>query len=101
MKLYYSPGLSSLSPHIVAREAGFELQLIKVDLATHITFSVVNWCHRVRIDVPPYPHLVRYLRRIADRPKVEEALKAEGLESTIPPVAAPKSLVTDPCHAPG
>ena len=31
MKLYYSPGACSLSPHIVAREAGIPLELIKVD----------------------------------------------------------------------
>jgi glutathione S-transferase len=34
MKLYYSPGACSLSPHIVAREAGIELELVKVDLRT-------------------------------------------------------------------
>jgi glutathione S-transferase len=33
MKLYYSPGACSLSPHIVAREAGIPLELVKVDLA--------------------------------------------------------------------
>ncbi|QNT25642.1 glutathione S-transferase N-terminal domain-containing protein, partial [Ralstonia solanacearum] len=32
MKLYYFPGACSLSPHIVAREAGIDLQLVKVDL---------------------------------------------------------------------
>jgi glutathione S-transferase len=32
MKLYYSPGACSLSPHIVAREADIDLQLVKVDL---------------------------------------------------------------------
>ena len=32
MKLYYSPGACSLSPHIVAKEAGVDLQLEKVDL---------------------------------------------------------------------
>ena len=34
MKLYYSPGACSLSPHIVAREAGIEVELQKVDLKT-------------------------------------------------------------------
>jgi len=32
LKLYYSPGACSLSPHIVAREAGIEVDLVKVDL---------------------------------------------------------------------
>lgn len=32
MKLYYSPGACSLSPHIVAREAGQEVTLRRVDL---------------------------------------------------------------------
>ena len=34
MRLYYSPGACSLAPHIVAREAGIELELVKVDLKT-------------------------------------------------------------------
>ncbi|MBS0393529.1 MAG: glutathione S-transferase N-terminal domain-containing protein, partial [Proteobacteria bacterium] len=37
MKLYYSPGACSLSPHIVAREAGIALQLEKVDLKSKKT----------------------------------------------------------------
>ena len=47
MKLYYSPGACSLSPHIVAREAGIALELVKVDLKTKTTehghdYSVIN-----------------------------------------------------------
>ncbi len=37
MKLYYSPGACSLSPHIVAAEAGIALDLEAVDLKTHTT----------------------------------------------------------------
>jgi len=35
MKLYYSPGACSLSPHIVAEEAGLKIELVKVDLKAH------------------------------------------------------------------
>ena len=34
MKLYYSPGACSLSPRIVAAEAGIDLQFVKVDTKT-------------------------------------------------------------------
>ena len=35
MKLYYTPGTCSLSPHIVAEEAGIPLELVKVDIRAH------------------------------------------------------------------
>lgn len=47
MKLYYSPGACSLSPHIVAREAGLSVDLVKTDLKSKQfdgggDFSTVN-----------------------------------------------------------
>ncbi len=47
MKLYYSPGACSLSPHIVMREAGIPVQLVKVDLSAKKTedgsdFKTIN-----------------------------------------------------------
>lgn len=47
MKLYYSPGACSLSPHIVSREAGIPLELEQVDLREKKTksgkdFSTIN-----------------------------------------------------------
>jgi glutathione S-transferase len=197
MKLYYSPGACSLSPHIVAREAGLPLDLEKVDLGTKKTasgedyrqvnpkgyvpalrlddgsvltegpaivqyladrkpgaglaphagtieryrlqewlaflnaelhktwgalynpkadrgpvieklnqrlsflegelksrpyvlptgfgvadaylFTLLNWAGFTRVDLAPYPSLVKYHQRIGARPKVQEALDAEGL----------------------
>lgn len=43
MKLYYAPGACSLSPHIVACEAGLDIKLVKVDLKTHKTESGGNF----------------------------------------------------------
>ncbi|NIF49126.1 glutathione transferase GstA [Enterobacter sp. Ap-1006] len=39
MKLYYSPGDCSLSPHIVALESGLACEMIRVDLKSHTTQS--------------------------------------------------------------
>ena len=42
-------------------------------------FTVLRWTEPTRIDMSRWPNLVAYLARVAARPKVKEALKAEGL----------------------
>ena len=39
----------------------------------------MNWSNFLGIDLGPYPHLVALMRRVAERPRVREALWAEGL----------------------
>jgi glutathione S-transferase len=73
MKLYYSPGACSLSPHIVASEAGIPVELEKVDLASHKTesgqdFTTINpkgYVPALRLDdgsvLTEGPAIVQYL----------------------------------------
>lgn len=42
-------------------------------------FTVLNWTRVLKIDTSAFPLLNEYMERIAARPKVQEALKAEGL----------------------
>lgn len=42
-------------------------------------FTVLNWSNFIKLDLSPWPALGAYLGRVAARPKVQEALKAEGL----------------------
>lgn len=53
MKLYYSPGVCSLSPHIVLREAGFDFELEKVDLKTKTTALGRNYNEITRKSAVP------------------------------------------------
>jgi glutathione S-transferase len=42
-------------------------------------FTVLNWSGHVRIDLAKWPVLAAYQARIAPRPKVQQALREEGL----------------------
>jgi glutathione S-transferase len=43
MQLFYSPGACSLAPHIVTREAGLPVELVKVDLGKKTTASGADY----------------------------------------------------------
>jgi glutathione S-transferase len=42
-------------------------------------FTVARWSPFVEIDLAKWPNLKAYLARVEARPKVQEAMKAEGL----------------------
>jgi glutathione S-transferase len=48
-------------------------------VADAYAFTIVNWTRFVGIDLKAYPNLAAYMGRVGARPKVQEALKSEGL----------------------
>jgi glutathione S-transferase len=85
MKLYYSPGACSLSPHIVLRELGLPLELVKVDLATKMEEGGADFrTHNPKGYVPALlldngelltegPAIVQYLADLAPEKKLAPA----------------------------
>jgi glutathione S-transferase len=51
----------------------------KFTVADAYLFTVLRWSPRVGIDLGKSPNVTAYMDRVAARPKVQEALKAEGL----------------------
>jgi glutathione S-transferase len=48
-------------------------------VADAYAFTIVNWANFLAVPLKPYPSLQLYLARVAARPRVQEALAAEGL----------------------
>jgi glutathione S-transferase len=42
-------------------------------------FAILNWSRALKVDISPWPSIGEHLGRIAARPAVQEALRAEGL----------------------
>ena len=51
----------------------------KFTVADAYLFTVLRWSPRVEIDIAKWPNLKAYVDRVAARPKVQAAMKAEGL----------------------
>ena len=51
----------------------------KFSIADAYMFTVMRWSPRVNIDISKWPNIKAYVDRVAARPQVQEALKAEGL----------------------
>ena len=51
----------------------------KFSVADAYLFTVLNWAPMIKFDLARWPSLVEFQKRVGARPKVQEALKAEGL----------------------
>jgi glutathione S-transferase len=51
----------------------------KFSVADAYLFTILNWAPIVKFDLSRWPAITDYYKRVAARPKVQEALKAEGL----------------------
>jgi len=48
-------------------------------VADAYAFTITNWTRIQKIDLAPWPNVAGYMERVRARPKVQEAMKAEGL----------------------
>ena len=48
-------------------------------VADAYAFTIVNWANFLALPLTPYPQLHAYLKRVAARPHLQAALRAEGL----------------------
>ena len=51
----------------------------KFSVADAYVFTILNWAGPSKFDMSKWPALQEYQKRVAQRPKVQEAMKAEGL----------------------
>ena len=65
----------------VAKELAGKQYLMgdKFSVADAYLFTILNWAPMVKFDLARWPAITEYYKRVAQRPKVQEALKAEGL----------------------
>ena len=72
--------LSSRFEWIAAQMAGKQYLMGDIfTVADGYLFTVMNWAPRVKVDLSRWPVLSDYAARIAARPAVQDAMRAEGL----------------------
>lgn len=88
----FNPKLSDeakqvLKERVATRLAWFDKELTGRDYLAGSRFSapdayaftVLRWTNPLKVDLSPYPNIRAYMDRVAARPKVQDALRAEGL----------------------
>jgi glutathione S-transferase len=79
-KAIFRERLAARFAHLDKHLAGNDYLLGKsFSVADAYLFVVTNWTNPLKIDLSPYPNLLAYRKRVAARPAVQAAMKAEGL----------------------
>jgi glutathione S-transferase len=80
-KQYYRDRLANRLAHVEKHLAAGNDYLLGKDfsVADAYLFAITNWAGRLNIDLAPYPALLAYRQRMAQRPAVVAAMTAEGL----------------------
>ena len=63
----------------VIRVAGAQIGAIQRADADLYLFVISNWTRSANVDLSPYAHVLALRKRVACRPAVQAAMKAEGL----------------------
>lgn len=75
--------IERLNRHFAELDVLFAQQLYLVGrtftVADAYAFTILNWAHMLRVDLKSFPALRAYVDRIGSRPRVREAMMAEGL----------------------
>ena len=66
-------------PYLEKALAGRDYIMGDFSVADAYLFTVLNWTKLHKIDLSAFPNITAYMTRMAARPAVQEAMKAEGL----------------------
>ena len=66
-------------PYLEKALSGREYLMDHFTVADGYLFTVLNWTKLHNIDLSAYPNISAFMKRVAARPAVQEAMKAEGL----------------------
>ena len=79
-KAFFKDRVMGKLKHIDSELAGRDYLMGKqFSVADGYLFTMLTWGDRMKFDLSAMPHLTAYKARVAARPKVQEALKKEGL----------------------
>jgi glutathione S-transferase len=66
-------------PYLEKALAGKDYLMGDFTVADGYLFTVLNWTKMHNIDLSAFPNITAFMKRVSERPAVQEAMKAEGL----------------------